>query len=169
MNRASVFQVSNESYCQIFEASLRFADRVEIEHCLRRMLVSAVAGVDYWGFGNLGSVSRSSFEIVTHYDEVDIVRHHFYSVFQCLAFRRARCGSITEAYHAASEAVDCGFKTQTRARRRFKKEGRHNFSFEQPSVRISLERSSAVEQPQNFVAVDIGDRHQGIVVHDWPE
>ena len=128
MYGAAVFQVTHQENVQIFQCSLCLVDRVEIEHRLRRVLVGSVTCVDNGHRGYFAGIPCSSFEIVSHDDNICIVAHHHDRVFKCFPFGRAGSFGVRESDYSCTETVGSCFKTQAGTGRRFKEQGCYNLS-----------------------------------------
>ncbi len=86
MDSTAIFQVADHRNREIFKCSLRFGDRIEVEHGLRRMLVGTISGIDNRNIGHLSGISRRSFEIVAHHDQINIIADHLDRVLEGLPF-----------------------------------------------------------------------------------
>ena len=69
----AILQVADHRHVKIFQTALRLLNGEEIEQGLRRMLVSAIAGVEYRNTaGELGRQARRAFLRVAHHDSIDV-------------------------------------------------------------------------------------------------
>ena len=115
MYSAAILEVTHHGDCQIFKRALCLVYRIEVEHCLRWVLVGSVACIYYRCVGYLGGVTCGSFKVVTHNNQVDIVADHLDSVLKGFSLGRT-CGvGIRKSYYTASESVDSCFKTKSGA------------------------------------------------------
>lgn len=90
-------------------------DGVEVEHCLRGVLVGSVSCI-YNGAGRyLACIARCSLQAVTHHYGIGITRYHHNGVLQCLSFCGRACCRIAETYDSCAQAHCGGFETQTGA------------------------------------------------------
>ena len=84
MHGAPVLKVSHKSYGKILKCALGLVDLVQVQHRIRRMLVSSVTGIDYRHIGDLCGIQRSPLKKMAHHYEVRIIAHHLYGVLQGL-------------------------------------------------------------------------------------
>ena len=109
---ASVLEVAHHGDVDIVECTLGLPDAVQVEHGLRRMLVSAVACIDDRHVGHFAGIACCTFEVVTHHDDIGIVRHHLDSVLERLALRRRTAVWIAESDDTCAKTVAGCFKTE---------------------------------------------------------
>ena len=70
---AAIFQVTHHRHVKIFQTTLGLLNGEQIQQGLRRMLVRAVAGVEYRNTaGKLGRQTRRALLRVAHDDSIDI-------------------------------------------------------------------------------------------------
>ena len=111
MHRAAILEVSHHCYLKIVKLALGLKNRVEVKHCLRRMLVWPVAGIYHRRLSHRRGILGRAFLIMAHDDEVDIVWHHLYGVFQRLTFWGRGCAGIWKTNHTAAKTIYCSLKT----------------------------------------------------------
>ena len=97
---------------------------IEVQHCLGRMLVCSVTGIDDRHVRNLRCITGGAFQMVAHNDKIDVVAYHQDGIFQCFAFGGTSRGSVGETDHTAAQPVHRSFETQTCAGGGFEEQGR---------------------------------------------
>ena len=101
----SVFQVAYHRDVEIGQFALCLLDGIEVQHCLGRMLVCSVAGIDDRYVRDLRSITGGAFQMVAHNDKIDVVAYHQDGIFQCFAFGGTGRGSVGETDHTATQPV----------------------------------------------------------------
>ena len=86
MNGSAELQVTAETYCKVIEASLFTLYRKQIGKRLRRVIVSAVAGIDDRHACIECCYKRRSLFRVPHCDNIRVAANHFYGIRNALTF-----------------------------------------------------------------------------------
>ena len=151
MDGAPVLEVAYETDVEVVECALGLVDRIEVEKTLRGVHVCSVAGVDDGHGGNLGGVLRSALDVMAHDNDVGVVGHHEYRVFQCLAFCGTRHLGIGEADDFCAETVGGCLETEAGAGGRFEEKGGDDAPLEKLSVRMELKLFCHVEKVHDLL------------------
>ena len=126
VDRAPKSQIPHHRDREILQPALCPADRVEVEHRLRGVLIGTIAGIDDRDLGHLTGILRSPLEEVTHDDQVGVVGDHLDRVVQVLALRRATGTGVGEADHTAAQTIDSGLEAEARPGGGLKKKRRRH-------------------------------------------
>ena len=73
MYRTAILKVSNHIYRDIIYPPLSLLYGVEIQQCLRRVLVCTISCIYYRYGGNLRSIPAASLQRVTHYYKIETI------------------------------------------------------------------------------------------------
>lgn len=77
MDGAAIFQVADHGDVQVLKRALRLLNGEQIQQGLRRMLVSAVTGVQYRNAaGKFGRQTRRALLRVAHHNRVNVGANH---------------------------------------------------------------------------------------------
>ena len=95
----AVLQVPNHIHVKSFEPALRLLDGIEVQDCLRRVLVGSVSGIDYRNGSHRGCYVCSTGHGMAHNYHVHIVGNDLDSVLKGLSFRLAGVPVVREAYN----------------------------------------------------------------------
>ena len=135
---AAVVQVAANAYGQAVEGTLFVLYRQQVGQGLGRVIVPAVARVDY-GHARVALADyRRALEGVAHRDYVGIAADNLEGVGDRLALCGARRVRLGEAEHPAAQRQHRRLKAQARARRRLKKERRQYLAAAKLRILLSV-------------------------------
>ena len=122
MHRASEFQIAAKADCQSVKSALFAFDCQQVGHRLRRVAVTAVAGVDHRNRRVVGRNERRSLFRVAHGNDIGVAAHSLCRIGHAFTLCNGRGVAAGNGQHIAAEFIHRGFKAQPCARGRFKKE-----------------------------------------------
>ena len=88
---------------------------------------------------------------MAHDDDVGIVGHHLDCVLERLTFRGARCFRVGETDNPGPQSISGSLEAEPGSGGGFEEKCRHNFSFKNFPVRMSLHFACHVEQVLYFL------------------
>ena len=86
MNRPAELQIAAEADGDIVKTSFQGTDRIQIGKSLRRMLMTAVSGIDYRNPGIKRRNLRGTFLWMTHCADICVAGNNTNGIGYCFAF-----------------------------------------------------------------------------------
>ena len=137
----AILQIADHRHVEVFEAALGLLDGEQVEQGLGRVLVSAVASVQYrHAAGEFGRQARGALLRMTHHDGVNVGADDGDGIRQGFPFFAQRgIGAVRKADHAGAQAVHRGFKRETGTGGGFKETAGDNLMLQQLGLRIGFQ------------------------------
>ena len=82
VNRTAILQIADHRDGEVIQFALCLADGIQVQHGLRGMLVRPVTSVDDRDIRHLRSIAGSSFQMMSHNDQVHVIAYHQDRIFQ---------------------------------------------------------------------------------------
>ena len=154
---ATVLQVANHHNVDAVECALRLFDRIEVEQCLRGVLVGTVACIDDRHLRELAGIARCTLQRVAHHDHIAVVADYLNCIVEGFTLRYTGVGCVRETDDASAEAVDRALKTESGSGRRLEKQRGDYATIEQRLVGVLLEVGSQFGNANDLIFSEIGD------------
>ena len=139
VNCSSILEVAHKIDVQVLQRSLSLVDGVEVEHRLAGMLVCSVTRINYGNRRHFAGILGCALQIMTHNDDVGIIRHHHNRVFECLPLRAARHFRIGKANDFRAKTIRRSLKAETGASAWLEEQCGNNSSLEKATIGMLLE------------------------------
>ena len=165
VDRAAVLEVAHKVDVQVLQRALRLVDGVEVEHRLTGMLIGTVSRIDDGHRRHLAGILGCTFQIMTHDDDVGIVRYHHYRVLQRLTLRAARHLRVCKADDLRTKTIGCRLEAETSTRAWLKEQGGNYSSLEQATVGVLLKLLRHADEVLYLLSRMVGYSYKTSIFH----
>ena len=167
VNRPAILEVTNQIDVEVLERSLRLIDGIEVEHRLAGMLIGSIACIDDGHRRHLAGILGCTLQIMTHHDNVGIIRHHHNRVLQGLALRAACHLWVGKANDFCAKTIGCSLEAETRASAWFEEQCGNYSSLEKTTVGVLLKLLCHTDQIFNLLARMVGNGYKASNLHHF--